>query len=130
MFSAAAYGVYTAAQFFATDVLSMILGAVLGIVVSVPFGLALGYLAVLSGQVVLAAAKRSTIRSGVQLWRITFSTVTCVTIVAASAVGAVFLDAMGRDFIYVGVIGIIAFISAYLYFPEGELMSEPAPSGG
>lgn len=121
VFFAAVYGVYTVSHFWATDVVSIFVGVLLGVVVSFPFGLLLGYLAILSGQLVLAIARRSSIRAGTQRWRVAFSASTGVAIAVASAAGAVLVNVTGPGFISVGVIGIIAFASAYFYFPTDEL---------
>lgn len=122
VFFAAIYGVYIAAHFFATDVISMVIGGILGIVVSFPFALVLGFLAVLSGQVVLMIARRSSRQFSTQHWRIAFGAATCVTIAAAAAAGLFIVNFGGFGFaISVGAIGIIAFVSAYFYFPEDEL---------
>lgn len=122
VFFAAIYGVYFSAQFSGPSMIQIIIGGILGIVVSFPFALVLGFLAVFSGQVVLMVARRSSKRFSRQHWRIAFSAATCLTIAAAVAASLITLNFMGFGFIIsVGVIGIIAFVSAYLYFPEGEL---------
>ena len=120
MFFSAIYGVYISAHFSGPDTIQILIGGILGIVVSFPFALVLGFLAVMSGQVVIAIARRCSRRVRTQYWRIAFSAATCVTIAVASATGAVIAKVTGDGFISVGVIGIIAFVSAYLYFPEDE----------
>lgn len=125
VFFAAIYGVYIVSNFWATDVLSIFVGVIIGVVVSFPFGLLLGCLAILSGQLVLSIARRSSIRAGTQPWRVAFSVATCATIAAASAAGAVIANVTDLGFISVGVIAIIAFASAYFYFPEDELHRSP-----
>ncbi|MBB1031109.1 hypothetical protein G6027_09470 [Dietzia sp. SLG310A2-38A2] len=122
VFFAAVYGVYVASDFSGPDIIQILIGGILGIVVSFPFALVLGFLAVLSGQVVLVIAKRGSRRFSSQQWRIAFSAATCVTIAAASAASLIRVNFTGLGlFTAVGVIGIIAFASAYLYFPEDEL---------
>lgn len=122
VFFAAVFGVYIAAHFFATDVVSMVIGGILGIVVSFPFALVLGFLSVLSGQGVLVITRRSSRRLSTQHWRIAFSAATCVTIAAVFAASLIIVNVGGLGFIIsVGVVGIIAFASAYFYFPEDEL---------
>lgn len=122
VFFAAVFGIYITAHFSAPDVISKSIGAILGIVVSFPFALVLGFLAVLSGQVVLVMARRSSRRFSTQHWRIAFSAATCVTIAAAVAAGLFIVNLGVFGFaVSVVAIGIIAFVSAYFYFPEDEL---------
>lgn len=125
VFFAAVYGVYSTAYFMAPNAISVVAGVLIGIVVSFPFGLVLGFLAVLSGQVVLVIARRSSRRFSTQQWRIAFSAATCVTIAAASAASLLIVNFTSLGFVIaVGVIGIIALVSAYLYFPEHELAAQ------
>lgn len=122
VFFAAVYGVYISAHFSGPDTIQILIGGILGVVVSFPFALALGLLAVLSGQVVLVIAKRSPKRLGARHWRRAFSATTCVTIGATSAASLMIVKFTGLGFVIsVGAIGIIAFVSAYFYFPKDDL---------
>lgn len=115
------FGIYVAVQFFDSDLPSMLLGALLGLIISIPFGLLLGWLAAAAGRGVLNTAHKRPVPPNVQQWRILFSSVTSLTIAVAAAIGATAAQVSGLGFLSIAVIAAIAFISAYLYFPESEL---------